>query len=72
MTNAIGRPRLLLEPGQIIRMELFSATANGSSHNKRFYEQERYDYHASVKTVNGKRWLYIWRDPVEADQGVSP
>ena len=50
-----------LKPGEIIRRP---DTVNGSqsTYNHSFAAQGRTDYHAVSRTVDGVRYLYVWRD----------
>ena len=55
--------RIFLEPGQIKRSPCGRSTAAG--YQTSFKKQGRTDYHAIQRTVDGIRYLYIWRDPIE-------
>lgn len=62
-TEGRGRPRIILEPGKAIRRQVSSKTTS-NIYEKTFQQQGRPDYHAAVRTVDGVRYLYIWRDPL--------
>ena len=57
-----GRPRITLLPGQSIR-RLVTGKANARGYNAQFLATERPDYHADIRWDEGKRYMYIWRDP---------
>lgn len=60
--------RLQIEPGQIIRRPVINST--GGQYTSAFKRQGRTDLHVATRTVDGQRWLYIWRDPLpEAANG---
>ena len=56
-----GRPRLTLEPGQMVRRPVGNK-GQASSYNKRFKSAGRTDYHAYLRIVDGVSYLYIVRD----------
>ncbi|GEM_PF-6713437 len=58
-----GRPRLELAPGQ--KRYRVVGPRFSSDYEFRFQAQGRTDYHACVRTVDGERRLYIWRDEVK-------
>lgn len=58
----VGRPVvLLLQPGEI-RWRVAGPKETAGGYIKNFNETGRLDYHAGIRTVDGQRRLYIWRD----------
>lgn len=60
-----GAPaRFELAPGEVVRKVVKSnSTATGLTSN--FKRQGRTDYHAGMRTIDGVRYVYIWRDPIK-------
>lgn len=58
-----GRPRITLNPGEM-RMRAVGETTSGGTYKRQFARDGRTDYHAAIRTVDGVRYLYIWRDAI--------
>lgn len=58
-----GSWQIELAPGQVNRRTVPAGTRSVGNYNRNFIKQGRTDYHAAIRTVDGVRYLYIWRDP---------
>ena len=64
--------RIVLAPGEILRRPVTSASSGGN-YQAAFLSQGRPDYHAATRTVDGIKYLYLWRDPIVGkNQGEKP
>ena len=52
---------LTLKPGQIVRRVVIGKSGGG---NNVWMARKGPDYHSGQRTVDGQRYLYIWRDPL--------
>ena len=55
--------KIILGAGEI-RRRLVKGGSTAGNYNTAFKKQGRNDYHAASRTVDGVRYLYIWRDPL--------